>query len=194
MRTDASRRSAIALALASVVSLAAPAALAQDYPARPVRIMVGFGPGSSADITARVLAARMSQSLGQQFVVEGKLGAASSVAAEFTARAPKDGYTLFLGSSANITNQAINPNLAFDMAKDFAPIALAATVPVILVVHPSTGVNSVAELIALAKAKPGELLYASTGPAARRSSPPSCSPCAPASSWCMCPIRPARRR
>jgi tripartite-type tricarboxylate transporter receptor subunit TctC len=163
MRTRLSGRLAIVLTLAALVTAIAPAARAEDYPARPVRIMVGFGPGSSADITARVLAARMGQILGQQFIVEIKPGAASSVAAEFSARAPKDGYTLFIGSSANITNQAINPNLAFDMAKDFAPIALATTAPVILVVHPSTGVTSVAELIALAKAKPGEVLYASTG-------------------------------
>ena len=134
-----------------------------DYPARPVRIMVGFGPGSSADITARALSVRLSQILGQQFVVEIKPGAASGVAAEFTARAPKDGYTLFMASSANLTNQAINPNVSFDMVKDFAPIALATSVPIMLVVIPSTGVNTVQDLIALAKSKPGEVLYASTG-------------------------------
>jgi tripartite-type tricarboxylate transporter receptor subunit TctC len=117
----------------------------------------------AADITARVLGQRMGQTLGQQFVIENKPGAGSSLAAEFVAHAPNDGYTLFLGSSANITNAAINPALPFDMAKDFAPIALATTVPVILVVHPALGVNSVQELIALAKAKPGEVLYASTG-------------------------------
>ncbi len=154
-------------ALAAIFAVAAPAwtasASAQDYPARPVRIMVGFGPGSSADITARALGQRMSQILGQQFVIEIKPGAASSVAAEFTARAPKDGYTLFLASSANLTNQAINPNVPFDMVKDFAPIALATSVPIMLVVHPSVGVNNLQELIALAKSKPGEVLYASTG-------------------------------
>jgi len=96
-------------------------------------------------------------------VVEGKPGAGSSLAAEFVARAPKDGYTLFIASSANITNAAINPNLPFDIGKDFAPIALINTAAVILVVHPSTGVNTVQELIALAKSKPGEILYASTG-------------------------------
>jgi tripartite-type tricarboxylate transporter receptor subunit TctC len=156
-----SRRAAAVLA-AAVIAVSA-TAYADDYPARPVRLMVGFGPGSSADITARVLGARMGQILGQQIIVEIKPGAASSLAAELVARAPKDGYTLFIGSSANITNQAINPNLPFDMGKDFAPIALITTAPVILVVHPSTGVTSVAGLIALAKAKPGEVLYASTG-------------------------------
>jgi tripartite-type tricarboxylate transporter receptor subunit TctC len=156
-----------ALAAQLALPLAAPdlipSAQAEDYPARPVRIIVGFIPGSSADITARVLGQHMGQILGQQFVVENKSGAGSSLAAEYVARAPKDGYTLFLGSSANITNAAINPNLTFDMAKDFAPIALATTAAVILVVHPEIGVGSVQELIALAKKKPGEVLYASTG-------------------------------
>ena len=102
-------RFAIAACLATIAAMTAPTARAQDYPTRPVRIMVGFGPGSSADITARALGQRMSQILGQQFVIEIKPGAASGVAAEFTAHAPKDGYTLFLASSANLTNQAINP-------------------------------------------------------------------------------------
>jgi tripartite-type tricarboxylate transporter receptor subunit TctC len=154
------------LALLAILSawVALPQAWAQtDYPSRPVRLVVGFVPGSSADITARVLGQRMSRTLGQQFVVEHKPGAGSSLAAELVARAPKDGYTLFVGSSANITNAAINPNLPFDVAKDFAPVALTNTAAVILVVHPSLGVGSLSELIALARSKPGDLLYASTG-------------------------------
>ena len=159
-----SARFAIAVALTLAVGLAAPPALAQsDYPNRPVRLIVGFPAGSSADITARVLGQRMGQSLGQQFVIENKPGAGSSLAAEFVARAPKDGYTLFILSSANITNAAINPNLPFDIAKDFAPIALINTAAVVLVVPPVTAANNVQELIALAKSKPGEILYASTG-------------------------------
>jgi tripartite-type tricarboxylate transporter receptor subunit TctC len=150
--------------LCILLGMAAPVVLAQsDYPNRPVRLIVGFIPGSAADITARVLGQRMGQLLGQQFVIEAKPGAGSSLAAELVARAPKDGYTLFLASSANITNAAINPNLPFDIAKDFTPIALINTAAVILVVPPSTGVESVPELIALAKSKPGEILYASTG-------------------------------
>src|SRR6266851_4167017 len=145
-----SLRFAVLVALASLG--AAPTAQAEDFPARPVRIIVGFGPGASADITARVLANRMSQIVGQQFVVENKPGAGSAIAAEGVARAPKDGYTLLLGSSANITNQAITANPAVDMIKDFAPIALVSEAAVILVVHPSTGVKSVKELIALATA------------------------------------------
>ena len=106
------KRFAVVVASLLLAGMAAPAALGQsDYPNRPVRLIVGFIPGSSADITARVLGQRMGQILGQQFVVEGKPGAGSSLAAEFVARAPKDGYTMFIGSSANITNAAINPNL-----------------------------------------------------------------------------------
>ena len=116
-----------------------------------------------ADITARVLGNRMGQILGQTVVVENKPGAGSNLAAEFVARAPKDGYTLFLPGSANIANAAINPNLPFDIAKDFAPIALVNSVAVILVVHPSLEISNVQQLIALAKSKPGDLTYASTG-------------------------------
>jgi tripartite-type tricarboxylate transporter receptor subunit TctC len=153
----------IAAVAFAALTLAAPFASAEEYPTRPVRIVIGFGPGSSADITSRALGQRMSQILGQQFVVEIKPGAASGVAAEQVARAPKDGYTLFLASSANLTNQAINPKAPFDMVRDFAPIALATSVPIMLVAHPSLGVNNVQELIARAKSKPGEVLYASTG-------------------------------
>ena len=134
-----------------------------DYPNKPIHIIVGFTPGSVADITARVLGNRMGQLLGQQVVVENKVGAGSNIAAEYVARAPKDGYTLFLPGSANIANAAINSKLPFDIIKDFAPIALVNNAAVILVVHPSLGVNSVKELIDLAKSKPGELSYASTG-------------------------------
>src|SRR5260370_17635923 len=98
--------------------------------------MVGFIPGSAADITARVLGNGLGKIFGQQFVIENKPGAGSSLAAEFSARAPKDGYTLFLGSSANLTNQALIANPGFDMAKDFAPIALLPPAPLILPLHP----------------------------------------------------------
>src|SRR5215510_78750 len=125
----AAKRLGLAVACLLLASFAA--ALAQsDYPNRPIRLIVGFIPGSAADITARVLGQRMGQILGQQFVIEAKPGAGSSLAAEFVARAPKDGYTLFIASSANITNAAINPHLAFDMARDFAPIALVSTAAV----------------------------------------------------------------
>jgi tripartite-type tricarboxylate transporter receptor subunit TctC len=136
---------------------------AQDFPNKPVRLVVGFTPGSVADITGRVLGNRMGQILGQTVVVENKAGAGSNLAAEFVARSAKDGYTLFLSGSVNANNAAMSSNLSFDIVKDFAPVALVNEVAVILVVHPSVGVSSVRELIALAKAKPGELTYASTG-------------------------------
>ena len=122
-----------------------------------------FPPGASGDLLSRAVGASLSQTIGQQIVIENRPGASSSIAAEAAARAPKDGYTLFLGTVANVVNAAITPNLTFDFAKDFAPIGLAATVPVMLVVHPSTNVSSLKELIALAKSKPGEILYASSG-------------------------------
>jgi tripartite-type tricarboxylate transporter receptor subunit TctC len=150
----------IALLLATFVDQAQ---AQSDYPSKPIHLIVGFTPGSVADITARVLGNRMGQLLGQQVVVENKVGAGSNIAAEYVARAPKDGYTLFLPGSANIANAAINSKLPFDIIKDFAPIALVNNAAVILVVHPSLGVHNVKELIDLAKSKPGELSYASTG-------------------------------
>jgi len=156
------RRGVTLLGLAAMLS--PPRALAEDaYPARPVHLIIGFPPGAAADVTARVLASGMSQVLGQQVVVENKPGAGSSIAAEFASHAANDGYTVLLGSSSNITNQAINPNLSFDMIKDFEPIALISSVTVVLVVNPASNVHSVADLVALARAKPGEVLYASVG-------------------------------
>ena len=149
------RAFAVACALAS--ALAAPAALAQDYPTRPVRIVVGFPAGAAGDLAARTVGTKLGQALGQQVIVENKPGASSNIATEFAARAPKDGYTLFLGTVANAVNAAVASNLPFDLQKDFTPIGLVAVVPVILVVNPSTGVGTLAELVALAKKKPGEI-------------------------------------
>lgn len=153
----------IAAALAGAVALAAAAQAADDYPARPVRIIVGFGPGATADIMARALAPKLGQALGQQFVVENRAGAGSNLAADFVAHAPKDGHTLLFGTIANTINAAMGQKLNFDFAKDFAPIALVATVPNILVVHPSIGVKSVDDLIKLVRAKPDQLSYGSSG-------------------------------
>ena len=136
---------------------------ADDYPARPVRIVVGFAAGSTADVTARALAPKLGQSLGQQFVVENRIGAGSSIAADAVAHAPKDGYTLFFATVANSINAAMSSKLNFDFARDFAPITLVATVPNILLVHPSTGVRTVEELITAVKLKPGQFSYGSSG-------------------------------
>jgi tripartite-type tricarboxylate transporter receptor subunit TctC len=143
-------------------SLAAAPAGAQDYPSRPIRVVVGFGPGAVADVILRVLTNRMSQSLGQQLVVENRPGAGSSLGAEYVARAPKDGYTLLMCTVAQTINPAMN-NLSFDFGKDFAPIAAVANAPQMLVAHPSFPANNVQELIALAKSNPEGVQYASSG-------------------------------
>jgi tripartite-type tricarboxylate transporter receptor subunit TctC len=156
--TPMRKRLAACLALAAIVGMQP--ASAQDYPTRTVRIIVGFGPGATADFAARAVAQKLSAKFGQQFVVENRAGAGSNLAAEYVARAPKDGYTLLQGTVANTINASIS-RLSFDFAKDFAPISTVATVPNVLVVHPSTGVRTVAELVALAKA--GELPFGSSG-------------------------------
>lgn len=154
---------ALAAIAAACAVLAAPSAHAQDYPTAPVRIVCGFAPGTTADVSARIVGAKMGQILGQQVVVENQVGAASSLAAEKVARAPKDGYTLYIGSAANLINAAMNPNLNFDFVKDFAPVTLLTSTPTVLVVTPEAGVKSVKELIAAAKAKPDALLFGSSG-------------------------------
>ena len=135
---------------------------AEDYPSRPIRVVVGFGPGAVADVILRVMTTRMSQSLGQQLVVENRPGAGSSLGAEYVARAPKDGYTLLMCTVAQTINPAMN-NLSFDFGKDLAPIALVANAPQMLVAHPSLPANNVRELIALAKSQPDGVQYASSG-------------------------------
>ncbi len=157
------RAAILGLTLALTAVAAVPLGHADDFPSRPLRLIIGFPPGSAADITARLVGSVMSQTLGQQVVVEARPGAGSSLAAEFVARAPADGYTLFIGTSSNVTNAAISSTLRFDFAKDFAPVTPLTDLPLILAVHPLLGVSSVKELIALAKSKPGELTYASVG-------------------------------
>jgi len=140
------------------------AARAEDaYPSRPIRLIVGFSPGSASDITARLFAKGASDVLGQQVVVENKPGAAGSLAGQSVAHAANDGYTLFLFALSTLTNEIISPAPVLDVVKDFAPVALLANGTIVLVVNPATNVRSVAELIALAKSKPGEMLSGSTG-------------------------------
>jgi tripartite-type tricarboxylate transporter receptor subunit TctC len=142
----------------------APAAHAQGrYPDKPVKILVGFPPGTSTDTLTRLVTARMSESLGQPFVVENKPGAGSTIAAEQVARAAPDGYTLLASSSANVVNPALLKQIPFDFQKDLAPIGLIAEAPLLLIAHPSTGLKTVQQLIAAAKAKPGGLAYGSSG-------------------------------
>jgi tripartite-type tricarboxylate transporter receptor subunit TctC len=157
------RTGVLGLILALAALVAVPHARAGDFPSQPLRLIIGFPPGSAADITARLVGAHMSETLGQQVVVESRTGAGSNIAAEFVARAGADGYTLYIGTSSNLTSLAINSNLRLDFAKDFAPVTPLTLLPLILAVNPSLGVSSMQEFVALAKSKPGELTYASVG-------------------------------
>ena len=149
-------------ALASTASaLAQPSTAA--YPVKPVRVIAGFPPGSGADITARVIGQKLGDALGQQFLVDNRIGAGSNIAAELAAKAAADGYTVFLGTVANTINATLYAQPAIDFARVFSPVVLATSAPNVLVVHPSVPARSVAELIKLAKAHPGQLNYASSG-------------------------------
>ena len=139
-------------------------ALSQAYPTRPVRMMVGFPPGGGTDVVARIISPRLSENLGQPVVIENRPGATGTVAAAMVAKSPADGYTIMMGHvSVNAIAPSLFPNLQYDVAKDFAPITLAASVPHFVAVHPSVPVNSVSELIAYAKARPGKLSFPSAG-------------------------------
>ena len=138
-------------------------ARAQAYPNRPVRIIMGFAPGASGDLAARLLAQELGKLLSQQFIVENRTGAGSTIATNFVAHAAPDGYTLLQGTVANTISPIITPNISYDFQKDFAPISLFATLPNIIVVNPSLGVHNVQELIKLAREKPGELTFGSAG-------------------------------
>lgn len=153
-----------AVSLLGMAALVSPRALAQDtYPSRPIRLIIGFPPSAASDICGRLFAEYAAPILGQQFVPENKPGAGSSIAAQYVARAAPDGYTLFVPALSTLTNELANPAPAFDMSKDFAAVALLANLAIVLVVNPATGVRSISDLIALAKAKPGRVLYASVG-------------------------------
>jgi tripartite-type tricarboxylate transporter receptor subunit TctC len=139
-------------------------AVADTYPSHPVRLIVGFTAGAASDVTARIFTRAAGPIIGQQIVVENKPGAGSSIAAHYVAHAAKDGYTLFFPALSTLTNEIVNPTSPpLDMSKDFAPIAQVAEGPFFLTVNPALGVHSVADLVGLAKSKPGELTYGSVG-------------------------------
>jgi tripartite-type tricarboxylate transporter receptor subunit TctC len=138
-------------------------AFAADYPTRPIHLIVGFTPGASSDIVARLYAKGAGPIVGQDIVVENKTGAGSSIAADVVAHSPKDGYTLLMATISQPINAAVVPHLNFDFVKDFSPIVLVSTTANLLVVNPSLGVNNVQELIALAKQKPDGLSFGSSG-------------------------------
>ena len=144
------------------VAFALPAA-AQPYPSKPIRLVVPFGAGSNTDILARTVGARMAESWGQQVVIDNRPGANSNIGTEAVARAAPDGYTLVMCTIASTINHSLYKNLPFDLLKDFAPVTQTTSVQSFLAIHPSLPVRSVKELIALAKAKPGTLNFASSG-------------------------------
>ena len=148
---------------AALLALSTASAGAADYPSRPVRAVVGFPAGSGVDIVARLVGQKLSEQYGQQFVVDNRPGAGSNIGTQLAAKAPADGYTLFLGTVANAINATLYRDLPFDFTRDFAPIVLAGSAPNLLVVHPSLPARSVADLVKLAKAKPGHLSFGSSG-------------------------------
>lgn len=137
---------------------------ASVYPDKPIRLVVPFAPGGGNDTVARTVGEQLSKNIGQSVVVENKAGAGGAIGAEMAARAKPDGYTLFLGGVGSLAiNPSMRKNLPYDPIKDFAPITLLAVAPLVLVAHPKLNVHSVKDLIALAKAQPGKIDYASNG-------------------------------
>jgi tripartite-type tricarboxylate transporter receptor subunit TctC len=142
---------------------AASAAWAQTYPARPLHMIVPYAVGGASDVTARILAARLGERLGQPIVVDNRTGAGGAIGAEAAAKAAPDGYTLLLGSASEIVQLPVVARVPFDPVRDFAPIAMVSDIALVLVAHPSLGVRNVQELVALAKSKPGAINYGSAG-------------------------------
>src|SRR5574339_284911 len=153
----------LAAALSTAALTCAGLAAAQSYPSRQVRIVVPFPPGGTSDILARTIGARLSAPLGQPVVVENRPGAGGNIAADHVAKSAPDGYTLIMGTSSLAISQSLYSKLTYNLVQDFAPITQAVNYTNLLVVHPSAGVSSVAELLALAKAKPGALSYGTAG-------------------------------
>ena len=148
---------------APALLLIAGAASAQDYPGKPVRMVLPFPAGGGSDTIARVLAQRLSGTLGQQVVVDNRAGASGNIAAELVAKSVPDGYTLLFGNSSLSISPAVFEKLPYDPVRDLVPISMVSSYPFVLVVHPSLPVRSVRELVALAKAKPDALSYSSAG-------------------------------
>ena len=157
------RRRALQAGAALLAPFAGAAFANEPFPQRPLRLIVPFPPGGPVDLTGRTIAQRLTERLGQPVVVENKAGAGGIVGAEAAARAPADGYTLFMCAIHHSVLPALRPKLPYDILKDFVPVSFGASFPIILVVHPSVAAKSVPELIALAKANKGKLAYSSAG-------------------------------
>src|SRR4051812_25514164 len=156
-------RTPMARLIAALLLVMAPA-IAQNYPSKPIRILIAQAPGSATDVISRVVGNRLSEALGQPIVVEARPGAGGVVGTDAAAKSAPDGYTLFMANnSTHGSNPALYAKLPYDAVNDFAPITLVSTVPYVLVVDPALPVKNVQELIALAKSKPGKMNYASAG-------------------------------
>ncbi len=156
--------SALAGAACLLIGGAVPAAQAQDYPTQPVKIVVPFVAGGGVDVVARIIAPRLSEVLGQPVIIENRGGAGGGLGAAAVAAAPPDGYTFLLGTgSTHGTNSSVYPKLSYDPVRDFVPVVQVTTSPLVLIVPPALQVNSVSDLIAMARSKPGELSYGSYG-------------------------------
>ncbi len=151
------------LLMASLLALCTGNAFSQAWPSKPIRLVIGFAPGGAADYVARTIADPLGRVLGQSVTVENRAGAGSSLAADFVAKAPADGYTLLIASPSSISvNPALNPKLSYS-AKDLVPVTRVTASPLVVAVNPNAGINSFQELMAIAKAKPGVLNYTSSG-------------------------------
>ena len=149
--------------VACLAAIAFTSSAQAQYPAKPVRLIVPFPPGGGTDAMARVLAPKLAEGLGQQVVIDNRGGAGATIGTEIAARSPPDGYTLLLMTVTNAVGMGLYPNLKYDLVRDFAPVTRLATTPHVLVVHPSVPAKTVKELVALAKARPGQLVYSSSG-------------------------------
>ena len=157
------RTIAVAIAAAVLVCAVTPAA-AQTYPTRPIRMIVPFAPGGNVDINARAVAPGLGQLLGQQVIVDNRAGAGGTIGTDTVAKSAPDGYTLLMASSSIMTNgPAVYPKLPYDIVRDFAPVGRVAVVPLVIIVHPSLPARNTGELIAIAKAQGGKLVFANAG-------------------------------
>ena len=150
-------------AFAAAIAAVALSASAQQFPSKPIRLVVPYTPGAGTDTIARILAQKAGESLGQQVIIDNRPGAGGTIGTEIVAKAPADGYTLLFAPTSHAINPGIYPRLGYDTLKDFAPISVVASLPVVLAVEPTVQATSVRELVALAKSKPGQLTLASSG-------------------------------
>ena len=157
------RSAAATVVLAGVALACANAPLAQDYPARPVRIVVPFTPGGGTDLLARLLSQRFTEAFGQSVIVENRAGSGGNIGAEFVIRSPADGYTLLMSTASMAVNVSLYPKLPFDVRRDLIPIVQVASAPIVLCVHPSVPARTIKELIALSKTRKEGLNFGSNG-------------------------------